>query len=190
MTNTITSTELELAHVYLNQTRDLAIGATKFLSESQWKFKPAPDRWSIAENLEHMVTVQDIVLGPVRDQLKEAPAGPPDRDHKLGDYTVIYQFPVRISKFQGPDVLCPAGQSDPAALLHRLLENYQRLSDVLDSTLDLRQHLIEAAPMKAVTGGAITLMDGYQWILAAGAHTERHAKQILEVKADSNFPLK
>jgi hypothetical protein len=32
-------------------------------------------------------------------------------------------------------------------------------------------------------------MDGYQWILAAAAHTERHAKQMLEVKADDDFPV-
>jgi hypothetical protein len=32
------------------------------------------------------------------------------------------------------------------------------------------------------------MMEGYQWILAATAHTERHTKQILEVMADSAFP--
>jgi hypothetical protein len=31
-------------------------------------------------------------------------------------------------------------------------------------------------------------LDGYEWILAAAAHSERHTKQILEVKADPNFP--
>jgi hypothetical protein len=30
--------------------------------------------------------------------------------------------------------------------------------------------------------------DGYQWILAAGCHSARHTGQILEVKADPNFP--
>jgi hypothetical protein len=32
-------------------------------------------------------------------------------------------------------------------------------------------------------------MDGYQWILAAAAHAERHTKQILEVIANAAFPL-
>jgi len=31
------------------------------------------------------------------------------------------------------------------------------------------------------------VIDGYQWILAASAHTERHTKQILEVRADPGF---
>jgi hypothetical protein len=32
-------------------------------------------------------------------------------------------------------------------------------------------------------------MDGYEWVLTAGAHTDRHTRQILEVKADPRFPL-
>ena len=35
-----------------------------------------------------------------------------------------------------------------------------------------------------------SLMDGYQWILTAAAHVERHTKQMLEVRADPNFPTK
>jgi hypothetical protein len=32
------------------------------------------------------------------------------------------------------------------------------------------------------------LWDGYQWLLATAAHTERHIQQIREAKADHNFP--
>jgi hypothetical protein len=31
-------------------------------------------------------------------------------------------------------------------------------------------------------------MDTYQWILMLSAHSERHLAQLLEVKADPNFP--
>ena len=33
---------------YLESTRDGVLAATKGLSDAQWNFKPAPDRWSIA----------------------------------------------------------------------------------------------------------------------------------------------
>jgi hypothetical protein len=69
------------------------------------------------------------------------------------------------------------------------LTNYARLTELLESP-DLRQHMIEAPPIKAVSKGAFDSMDGYQWVLAAAAHTERHTKQILEVKADAKFPAK
>jgi hypothetical protein len=57
-------------------------------------------------------------------------------------------------------------------------------------TPDLSQHMRQSPPLKAVSNGEFESMDGYQWALAAGAHTERHAKQILEIKADPNFPAR
>ena len=35
---------------------------------------------------------------------------------------------------------------------------------------------------------AIGTLDAYQWILLISGHTRRHTAQILEVKADPNFP--
>jgi hypothetical protein len=62
--------------------------------------------------------------------------------------------------------------------------------EYLESTPDLRLHMVEAPPLKAVSKGAFESMDGYQWVLTAAAHIERHTKQILEVKADAGFPSK
>jgi hypothetical protein len=33
-----------------------------------------------------------------------------------------------------------------------------------------------------------TKMDAYEFVLLIAAHSERHTKQILEVKADPNYP--
>jgi hypothetical protein len=185
---TVTTSELEHARVYLQQTRDGALGATKGLTQAQWSFKPAPDRWSIAEIVEHMVLVQDFVLGPVRQQLAKAPAAGPRDDHRV-DAIVIDQLPDRTAKFQAPEFVRPTGRWIPAVAMDRLLKNYAQLTEYLEKTPDLRQHAVDAPPLKAVSKGAYDTMDGYQWILAAAAHVERHTKQILEVKADGNFPL-
>jgi hypothetical protein len=186
---TISSSDLDHARLYLQQTHNLVIGATKGLSPAQWKFKPAPDRWSIAEIVEHMVLAQDLILGPIRDQLAKAPAGG-ERDIARVDAIVINQVPDRTAKFQAPDVLQPTGRWEPQAALDRLAKNYAQLREYLEKTPDLREHVIEAPPLKAVSKGAYDSMDGYQWILAAAAHVERHTKQILEVRADAKFPLK
>ena len=100
---------------------------------------------------------------------------------------MINNFSTRLNKFPAPEFVRPADQIVPAELLQRLTTNCELLLERLDSP-GLRQHAVEAAPLKAVSKGAYDLMDGYQWILAAAAHTERHAKQMLEVKADLNFP--
>jgi hypothetical protein len=184
----LTPQELEQARLFLQQTKNALIGATKGLSDAQWKFKSSPDRWSIAENLDHIVIVQDRVLGPILGQLANAPAPPAGVDCRVVDEIVIHQFSTRLTKFQAPEFVNPAGQIDPAGLLERVASNYALMEQRLDNTPDLRLHAIEAAPLKAVTKGAFVAMDGYQWILAAAAHTERHAKQILEVKAEPGYP--
>lgn len=184
-----TSSDLEQGRLYLQQTQNYVIGATKGLSEAQWKFKPSPERWSIAEIVEHMVLTQEFVLGPVRAQLAKAPAGTTDRDYKQVDGIVVSQLPDRLNKFQAPEALRPTGRWTPAVASDRLITNYGRLSEFLESP-DLRQHMLDAPPLKAISKGAYESMDGYQWVLAAAAHTERHTKQILEVKADPNFPAK
>src|SRR5437870_4758993 len=106
---TLTPCELEQAQSYLQQTREGLVGATKGLSEAQWKFKPAPERWSIAEIVEHVVVVQDRVLGPVREQLASAPPAPAGYDYKRVDTVVINHFPNRLSKFQAPEFIHPSG---------------------------------------------------------------------------------
>jgi len=184
----LTAQELDQARKFLEQTQNSVVGATKGLSEAQWRFKPAPDRWSIAENLEHIVIVQERVLGPILDQVAEAPAPAADRDREQVDKIVINQFSTRLDKFKAPEFVHPGDQINPSELLNRLAANYARLAECLDSRPGLRQHVVPAAPLKAVSKGAFELMDGYQWILAAAAHTERHAKQMLEVMAEAGYP--
>ena len=184
----LTPEELDQARLFLEQTRNSVIGVTKGLTEAQWRFKPAPDRWSIAENLDHIVIVLERVLGPIFDQLAAAPASLVRSDCQAVDAIAIHQFPTRLAKFSAPEFVRPAEQIIPAELLVRLDADYARLLDRLESTPGLRECALDSAPLKAVSKGAYTLMDGYQWILTAAAHTERHAKQMLEVIADDAFP--
>lgn len=184
----LTQEEIEQARLFIQQTQNAVVGATKRLSDAQWKFKLAPDRWSIAENLAHVVVVQERVLGPILEQLVTAPPPLTGIDNKVVDSIVIHQFPTRLARFSAPEAVNPGEPIAPAELLSRLSGNCQRLADSLDRP-GLRQHAVPAAPLKGVSKGAYEFMDGYQWILAAAAHTERHAKQMLEIMADPGFPL-
>jgi hypothetical protein len=183
---TLPQSELDRARLYLDQTKSGIVGALRKLSESQWKFKPGVDRWSTAEIVEHIIIVQERVLGPLRDKLNEAPVGPAHPDYKHVDDIIIYQIPNRLTKFPSPAQ--PVGDFARSQALERLLTNYARLNEFLETTPGLRNRSVESPPLKAVSNGAYGSMDGYQWILAVAAHTERHTKQVLEVMADHNFP--
>ena len=48
-TETLTQAERDKAIAELEGSKKMFLDATKGLSEAQWKFKAAPDRWSIEE---------------------------------------------------------------------------------------------------------------------------------------------
>jgi hypothetical protein len=185
----LVQSELERARLYLEQTRCCLVGATRGLSDAQWNFKPAPHRWSIAEILEHLIAVQEFVLGPVRGQLAASPVFFDRHDYGQVDEIVMNKFPNRLKKFQTSEALYPVGQWAPPVLSERLLSNHGLLLEYLESTPHLRRHMVESPPLKAITNGAFESMDGYQWVLGTAAHNERHTKQILEIRADTNFPV-
>jgi hypothetical protein len=176
----VTNMEREQGLRYLAESRAGVIEAVKGLSEAQFNFKPAPDRWSIAETLEHIGIVEDAVLNGVRARLEKGPAPAADRDAKQVDAMLLEKVPDRSWKVQAPPQLSPTGHTTPAASLERFLASRQQMVNWLKSDSDLRGHVVD----HPVFGP----MDGYQWILAAAGHSERHTKQILEVKADPNFP--
>lgn len=185
----LTSSEMDQARMYLDHTFTNLVGAIRQLSPAQWHFKPAADRWSIAENVDHIAVVQSLVIARVRDILPTAPAGDSDRAVPTIDAIVLGRFPHRFGRYNAPEFVQPKGTSStPKQAIAQLAENTAELTRLLESTPDLRLHVLEAAPLKAVTQGQHTMMDGYQWILTAAAHTERHTFQILEVMADANFP--
>ena len=49
-----TPEDIAKAVKYLEKTRAAVVAATKGLSEAQWNFKAAPDKWSVAEVTEHI----------------------------------------------------------------------------------------------------------------------------------------
>lgn len=188
MPQALTSSEIDQANRYLEQTRNGVTGALTGLTEAQWRFKPASGDWSIAENTEHIIFVQELLLGMVRDQVPTAPLSPADRNLELVDAIIVNHFPNRLHKFSAPAALNPKGDCALGEARERLAANTRKLATCLETVPDLRWHVLESPPLKAVTKGEHVLMDGYQWILAASAHTERHTKQILEVRADPQFP--
>ena len=175
----VTPTEREQALAYLAETRKGVVEATKGLTEAQWKFKPAPDRWSAAEVLEHVVLIEDIVQG-ILAKIGQAPAGAADRDPKQVDAMVLAKVPDRTEKFQAPPPALPSGRWTSAGTLERFLKSRSQTVEIMRSAADLRGHVI-AHPVFGP-------LDGYEWILATAAHSARHTKQILEVKADPQFP--
>ena len=180
LSQTLTPADHDKGLQYLQQTRDGVVAATKGLSEAQMKFKAAPDRWSVAETLEHIALAEDFIFQNVTDKIMKAPAGAADRDTAKIDAMILAGVPDRTQKRQAPGPLVPTGRWTPADTLDHFLKSRAKTIEFLQ-TPDLRAHVSSENPFQQP-------LDGYDWLLFIGAHSERHTKQILEVKADPNFP--
>src|SRR5262245_60986244 len=64
----LTPEERQAAIKYLEDTRQKVLDSLKDLSDDQWKFKSAPDRWSAAEVAEHIAVSEETLLGLVTNQ--------------------------------------------------------------------------------------------------------------------------
>ena len=166
---------------YLESTRQGVVDATKGLSPAQWNFKPAPDRWSVAEVTEHIAAAEDYLMGMVKEKVMAAPARPAGDDVAPIDAMVITAIPDRSHKAQAPEPLKPTNRfGSPDGSLKHFAESRESTEAFLKNTKDLRGHAVDSPLGKK--------LDAYEWILFVAGHSERHTKQINEVKADPNFP--
>lgn len=165
---------------HLDETRSALVKATGGLSEAQWSFKPAPDRWSVAETLEHIVLVEELFLQGIRKQLETAPDSPGGGRQKQADAAVVAKVLDRSVKSKAPPAISPSARWSPPAALARFHELRTKTINHLSSATELRQHVLDHPSLGP--------LDGYQWVLAVSAHAARHTEQILEVKAHPEFP--
>ena len=169
----------EKAIRYLNETRKGVEDSVKGLSDAQWKYKPAANRWSIAEILEHLAVIEDVVKG-VLVKLPEGPAPAAERETAKFDADLVAKITDRSEKFEAPPQARPAARWTPSGALEHFLASRAQGVEWIGRATGVRAHTV----LHPVFGP----LDGYQWIMAVAAHSARHTQQILEVKADPGFP--
>jgi DinB superfamily len=182
---TLSQADLDRGLQYLESTKQNIVDATRGLSAAQWNFKPSPFKWSVAQVMEHIAASEDLLRQLAESQIKQAPPGPEsrslERDVKKTDDKVLEVVPDRSKKFQAPEQLRPRNQfGSPEASLKHFLESRAKTVELLKNTPDLRGHVVDS--------GLLGKIDGFERILFVAAHSERHTKQLLEVKADPKFP--
>jgi hypothetical protein len=177
----LATADRERALRYLESTKTNVLEATAGLSRAQWNFKPTPDRWSIAQVMEHIAASEDFIReNLLKEKVMVAPPGEPGRNVKQIDQAVLAMVPDRSHKAQAPEPLVPTNRfGSPDGSLKHFVESRAVTEQFLGTAAGLREH---------VMNGPVGSMDGYEFILFIAAHSERHTRQINEVKADPNFP--
>jgi hypothetical protein len=174
----LTTEQIAKAARYLSHTRDFLLECVKGLSNTQWNFKSAPDSWSIAEIMEHLVIIENRVHTIIRNMDIAPEAACDDRQIEMDEF-ILKEVPKRTTKVKAPEPICPANRWTGSEALQLFIESRQQTIQLLAAPL-LRGR-VRPHPLFGP-------WDGYQWLLAAASHSARHTEQILEVHADPNFP--
>ncbi len=165
----------------LHASRKLFLDSVAGLSEAQLNFKPAPEKWSIAEVAEHIALSESSIFqaaeGAMKSPAREKMADPDKIDEKI-----LTAIPSRTIKAEAPKPLRPHHQFKTtteavASFTSPRDQHIKYLSETQDA---LREHFFK----NPVLGD----INAFQWILFVSAHTERHVAQINEVKASVGFP--
>ncbi len=174
--------ERQLATDQLAASRERVLGVTAGLNEEQWTFRPGEDRWSIAQCLEHVIRVESRMLGVIEAKVQESAPGDPSAEVRAKDSAVFAAVPDRAQRRQAPEPVRPTGQwADALTLLAEFEATRGRsLKFAAETEADLRRYFHKH--------GGFGDLDCYQWLILLGLHSERHARQMEEVKADANFP--
>jgi hypothetical protein len=179
--DSLSANDRDRAVKYLESTKQKLTETTKGLSQAEWNYKPGPDRWSVAEVLEHVAATQDALYDRVTNKVMKAGPREKAEDVKALDQWVLTSIPDRTKKVKTREEMNPTNRyGSPQASLKHFIESRDRIIAYVKKTPGLREHVD--------TGPFGKELDAYQWILYAAAHGDRHTKQMEEVKADANFP--
>lgn len=177
----ITSEERRRLANYLRETRERLLHVTRNLTPIQLEHKPSPGRWSVAENLEHVTVVEDRVLVRIGKTLQESPDSSKQSAWRGRDEELIQAVESRTPRLEAPEIIQPTRRWRYHELFRQLEGVRQRTCEFVEETnAELRRHCF-AHPVFGE-------IDCYQWLLAMGAHFDRHRAQIEEIKVDANFP--
>lgn len=175
--------ERELLLQQLELSRDRVRQTARGLTPEQLVFRPSPEQWSISDCVEHISLVEERILAGVRKAL----SGPADPDKQaivaMKSDTLVRAVPNRKHKVVGP----------PAVMPRREWSHFPELLDRFESTRDqtirfaadcgpeVHDHFFAHAVFEELSC--------YQWLMMVGLHSERHVRQMEEVKGDLAFPM-
>jgi hypothetical protein len=176
----MTAAEREALLAQLERTNAMLLSAVEGLTPEQWNFKPAPDRWSIADNVEHLVLAESMLRDMTKQAMQEAASAEKLADARK-DEMILTKVVDRTTKVKTFEPLEPTGRWASQAEAVEAFRKERKLTKKLAKEGgDLRAFVMDHPVVKD--------LDAYGNLIFASAHTERHIQQINEVKASDGYP--
>jgi uncharacterized damage-inducible protein DinB len=139
-----------------------------------WATRPAPDKWSVSEVVEHLAIVEPLLGGLVQQTLAGAPDpswNAVEAERSIDD--VLRNGTNRANKLQAPDVTVPKGGMSRADGLSKLAGARAVNGDfVRRTTAEIKRYTAEVP-----NAGKMTMHQALAYI---AVHNLRHNAQIAE----------
>lgn len=154
------------------------------MTAEQSNFKPDSKIWSPTEVVEHLVLMEDLLMGMLKETMEKTKPIPDAQklpDPSAMDASILKSVPDRSQKAQAPEQAKPKGNYRHwEEAFNAFSERRLKTVDFVNKTkADLRRYQLQT-PMGT--------MDAHQWLLLLAAHTDRHIAQIHEAKSHELFP--
>ena len=172
-----------------NDAKEKVGSAFSSISETQLNWKPAPDSWSIAQCLQHLL-ISHLAYFPVLKQITEGSYSMGFWE-KHSPFTGMWgramknqlQEQVR-RKMKAPGKIRPTKSEFRIVILDRYIENLDEFLELITNCkdVDLDKTIITSPILSIVT---YNLRDAFQFLLQ---HEHRHINQAIRVKLNSGFP--
>jgi len=141
--------------------------------------KPAPDRWSVSEVLEHLSLIEQRVAAMLTMRVATARASGVGPDLDTSSVIASYANPGavvdRTAKITAPPPAQPTGTMDSEAGTQALIQAHTAMVSALRNANGVSlEQLMQTHPVL----GPLNL---YHFVVALGLHDQRHAAQIREI---------
>ena len=168
---------------WMEESRKEFLAAIDGVSAEQWKWKSAPERWSVGETAEHIVLAEAALFANVQKAIS-SPPNPAWEEKTKGKTEFIERVMApRLGKATAPDPIVPQGKLTQTEVRERFLKQRAEIEKFAqETTVELKQYTVEH-PF-----AVFNTLNAYQWLIYIPLHTERHDKQIAEVKATAGYP--
>jgi hypothetical protein len=168
---------------WLEESHQEFLASIDGVSEEQWKWKPAPERWSVGETAEHIVLAEALLFESVKKAMSSPPNPAWEEETKGKTEFIVQVMAPRLGKAQAPEPIVPRNGLTLAQVKERFEQQRAEIVKFAsDTNLALKEHtVVHPFPIFGT-------LNAYQWLIYIPLHTERHDKQIAEVKATPGYP--
>jgi hypothetical protein len=169
----------------LDDSRRALEQAAEAVDPAKRAVRPAPERWSLSEVLEHLSLAEASFTGWITTGLDNARAGglgPEAAERSSLPEAVRARLADRVNRRVAPDRVQPKGEMSAEDAWNAFVEVERRLKEVLIAAdgLALNDVIVEHPSL-----GPFNI---YQWVELLAAHRRRHVEQVREIGAALHGP--